>query len=106
MRPELKGDAWQPKLETVTQDTHTVDVSQVISMQSKGGVKLLGRGSLAEECRQGGGEKLEQNVKRYCDEAELLPTSPCGGSVRYTGVTGGGAPFITTNAKASRGWLT
>lgn len=79
MRPELKGDAWQPKLETVTQDTHTVDVSQVISMQSKGGVKLLGRGSLAEECRQRGGEKLEQNVKRYCDEAELLPTSPCGG---------------------------
>lgn len=49
--------------------THTVDVSQVISMQSKGGVKLLGRGSLAEKCRQEGAEKWEQNVKRYCDEA-------------------------------------
>lgn len=61
--PELKRDAWQPKLETVTQDTHTVDVSQVISMQSKGGIKLLGRGSFAEEGRQEGDEKAEQKRK-------------------------------------------
>lgn len=61
---EFQCDAWQPKLETVTQDTRTVDVSQVISMQSKGGVKPLGRGSLAEKHGQEGGEKLEQKCKR------------------------------------------
>ena len=63
VNPEFKCDAWQPKLETVTQDTRTVDVSQVISMQSKGGVKLLGRDSLAEKRGQEGGEELEQKCK-------------------------------------------
>ena len=64
VNPEFKCDAWRPKLETVTQDTRTVDVSQVISMQSKGGgKKLLGRGSLAEKRGQEGGKKLEQKCK-------------------------------------------
>lgn len=53
MSPKLKGEAWQPKSETVTRDTRTIYVSQVISMQSKGGIKLLGEAP-CRKARAGG----------------------------------------------------
>lgn len=66
---KLKYDAWRSKSETVTQDTRTVYVSQVISMQSKGGGKLVAKVTL----RKCTGRRMVQKLEHYCGEAYLIP---------------------------------